>query len=105
MYKSTKYFTIGGAIVVTAAIAMTAVAVTPPETYQNVSTGKCLDSNTDGKVYTLGCNGGSFQKWTVIRTGSYIKFKNLATGKCLDSNTDGKVYTLACNGGNFQNWK
>jgi hypothetical protein len=33
------------------------------ETYQNLATGRCLDSNTSGSAYTLGCNGGSFQRW------------------------------------------
>jgi Ricin-type beta-trefoil lectin domain len=74
-------------------------------TLRDVATQFCLDSNTSGNAYTLGCNGGSFQKWTVInRSGSVVSLKNLATGLCLDSNTSGNAYTLGCNGGNFQNW-
>ena len=74
-------------------------------TYRNLATGYCLDSNAARAVYTLGCNGGSYQKWDVSGTDSATVFRNLATGFCLDSNTDGRVYTLRCNGGSFQKWR
>ena len=98
------------AVSVVATAVATFGAVSPaqaagPYTWRNVSTGFCLDSNTSGSAYTLGCNGGSFQKWTWTGGSSSVEHKNLATGKCLDSNTSGSVYTLACNGGNFQRWR
>ncbi len=32
-------------------------------TLKNLATGFCLDSNANKQVYTLGCNGGSYQRW------------------------------------------
>ena len=77
-----------------------------PRISRNVATGFCLDSDTNGSVYTLDCNRGNFQNWN--RTPPAAKeqqLRSVATGFCLDSNTDGEVYTLACNGGNFQRWR
>jgi serine/threonine-protein kinase len=85
--------------------ASTTAALSGTLILRDVSTGLCLDSNTSGHAYTLGCNGGSFQKWAVIRrSATVVNLRNLATGFCLDSNTAGDAYTLGCNGGNFQNW-
>jgi hypothetical protein len=76
-----------------------------PYWWRDVATQRCLDSNTSGSVYTLGCNGGSFQLWTWTGSSSSVEHRNFATGRCLDSNTSGSVYTLGCNGGNFQRWR
>jgi serine/threonine-protein kinase len=49
--------------------------------FVNVSTQFCLDSNGNGHVYTLGCNGGNHQNWTV----SGQRLINVSTGKCLSA--------------------
>jgi Ricin-type beta-trefoil lectin domain len=55
-------------------------------------------------VYTLDCNGGSFELWTNTPLGFGDQIRDLATGRCLDSNTAGNAYTLPCNLGAFQQW-
>jgi hypothetical protein len=72
---------------------------------QNLSTQFCLDSNATGNAYTLGCNGGRYQKWTVSDQGrNTAVLRDVATGKCLDSNATGNAYTLRCNRGEYQKW-
>jgi len=75
-----------------------------PWTWQNTATLRCLDSNSSGSVYTLGCNGGDFQLWTNTPLSFGDQIRDKATGRCLDSNTSGNAYTLSCNGGAFQQW-
>ncbi|MGH3693498.1 MAG: RICIN domain-containing protein [Pseudonocardiaceae bacterium] len=80
---------------------------TPPQepaTTKNIvdhKTGRCLDSNDNGNVYTLECNGGDYQKWY---SGGDGTIRDKKTGRCLDSNDNGNVYTLECNGGDYQKW-
>ena len=76
----------------------------PTQIFKNLATGFCLDSNSNGQVYTMQCNGGSYQKWINIGTPDTVIYKNLATGFCLDSNSNGQVYTMQCNGGSYQKW-
>jgi serine/threonine-protein kinase len=70
------------------------------------NTARCLDSNAQGSLYTLPCNGGPYQEWDVhpdAGTNSYTLIDHQA-GLCLDSNAAGNDYTHVCNGGPFQFW-
>ncbi|WP_050371392.1 RICIN domain-containing protein [Streptomyces acidiscabies] len=67
---------------------------------RNWETGRCLDSNGNGDVYTLPCQpGNAYQTWTVdlYRHSDYdeVTFRNNATGRCLYW-ADGSVRTAPC---------
>jgi hypothetical protein len=71
------------------------------------ATGRCLDSNAAGHVYTNPCDGNNKYQWWDVSTalpGRYV-LRNQATGRCLDSNTKGSVYTSPCDNNNtYENW-
>ncbi|RBQ18461.1 xylanase [Spongiactinospora rosea] len=97
-------------IPVGAILASTALIATPAHAelvtqIRSWKTGRCLDSNFKGEVYTQPCNAphtNRHQYW--IFTGGHLK--NDATGRCLDSNGDGRLYTLPCQWPNtWQDWE
>ncbi|MEV7386911.1 MULTISPECIES: RICIN domain-containing protein [unclassified Streptomyces] len=57
--------------------------------------GKCLDSNSNGDVYLLDCNGGNYQEWYEIHDSADADWilKDKATGLVLDTGGTGGVYT------------
>lgn len=78
------------------------------------ATGVCVDSNSRGDAYAIGCNGGTYQTWFVAGTGlrgcghygcgPFVVLRNDATDRVLDSNSAGAVYTNPSNGGSYQKW-
>ncbi|MEU9988944.1 RICIN domain-containing protein [Streptomyces sp. NPDC048045] len=73
-------------------------------TMKHHGTGKCLDSNANGDVYLLACNGGNYQKWYEINDSSGWRLKNKATGRVLGVAISGQVRTDSDAGAARQRW-
>ncbi|WP_432839800.1 RICIN domain-containing protein [Dactylosporangium sp. CA-092794] len=62
--------------------------------------GQCLDSNYNGEVYTLGCNGGQYQQWRFVHVDDGSGYpvwalKDQQTQRCLRA-TDSSLSTVSC---------
>jgi serine/threonine-protein kinase len=72
------------------------------------ATGRCLDSNTAGRVYTLPCQSGNGYQlwWQGAPFGNPTVVENEATGMCLATNRPGALYTTHCRSANgiSANW-
>jgi hypothetical protein len=69
-------------------------------TIQNQATGKYLDSDEQGNVFTSVRSDRDRQKWRFV--GKTII--NVATGRALESNALRSVFTRPMNGQASQNW-
>lgn len=73
-------------------------------TERNYATGRCLDANAAGQVYTSPCGPADnpFQHWAY--DGRHLVQQ--ATGRCLDSNFSSAVYTSPCGPADnpYQSW-
>ncbi|SHH89993.1 Cytolethal distending toxin A/C domain-containing protein [Streptomyces sp. 3214.6] len=72
---------------------------------RNWETGRCLDSNWEGQVYTNPCDqGNDYQTWTVVYKGhsafDEVQIVNKATQRCLYSNDNPALVlaTVPCEG-------
>ncbi|MHC5907718.1 RICIN domain-containing protein [Streptomyces sp. S6] len=83
------------------------MATTPASAYvgqnflRNWETGRCLDADNEGNIYTNPCQSGNgFQTWEPIylyNNGSdVVQVKNKGTGKCLHVNGNGALTTYWC---------
>ncbi|GGW32759.1 hypothetical protein GCM10010503_05820 [Streptomyces lucensis JCM 4490] len=63
----------------------------------------CLDSNADGKVYMLKCNGGAHQKWYEIKDTAGWRLQNKATKLTLGQH-ESVLYTGFDGGLKAQRW-
>jgi hypothetical protein len=69
-------------------------------TITDAATGRCLDSNYLGDIYTLPCNGGNYQRWNFIYNSSWGAYdiQDRQTGLCI-ATSGWYVWTEDCGGG------
>ncbi|GAQ50436.1 RICIN domain-containing protein [Streptomyces acidiscabies] len=83
------------------------MSTTPASAYvgenflRNWETGRCLDADNTGSIYTLPCQqGNAYQTWEPIyirhSTSDMVQVKNKATGRCLHVNGNGALTTYWC---------
>ncbi|WP_157876602.1 RICIN domain-containing protein [Streptomyces graminilatus] len=81
----------------------TASAYVGPNLLRNWETGRCLDSNSSGQVYTNPCQtGNDYQTWNMLfsRHDAYdiVEVQNKATGLCLRYDINRRMITANCLG-------
>lgn len=108
--NSKKKILLGAAGLVVAAAPLVAVpamqanASPATQTFQNASTGECLDDSDRG-VRTIACHGGPNQQWHVRTWNDGTReLTNAATGNCLDYSNRFGLRGYPCNESKFQSW-
>jgi hypothetical protein len=72
---------------------------------QNQATGRCLDSNASGQVYTSPCQapGNAYQDWNSPGfTSGWTTFSDVATGRLLYIDVNDSLFTAGAGGENDQ---
>jgi len=83
------------------------MATTPASAYvgenflRNWETGRCLDADNSGSIYTLPCqSGNAYQTWQPVylrhTSADEVQIRNKATGRCLHVNGNGALTTYWC---------
>jgi Ricin-type beta-trefoil lectin domain len=74
-----------------------ASAANGPDRFIDAESGLCLDGNSGGASYTLGClHPDGYQVWYGQDDSQGQRLISQNTGRCLDSNYAGAVYTSPC---------
>ncbi|MFI5987263.1 RICIN domain-containing protein [Streptomyces sp. NPDC051555] len=78
----------GAGVMLATGLATPAHAAGEATWYRNVQTGRCLDSNPSGKVYTSPCADkyNFYRQWQRTVVNGKIRLKNMATNRCLTLN-------------------
>jgi hypothetical protein len=72
--------------------------------FKDSATTLCLDGN-GASTYTMSCNGGGYQRWSLSWGGSGWIFKSQAASPAiLDCNAGGTPYFNTLNAGPYQQW-
>jgi Ricin-type beta-trefoil lectin domain len=104
-----RAFVMAGVLLISWAFAASPANAAPPNAgiIRNWATGRCLDSDHAGRIYTLPCNGGNYQKWRIEHYSlDQYRIKHDVTGRCLDGNNNRAVYMSPCQDPNaWQKWK
>ncbi|CAL9329817.1 RICIN domain-containing protein [Streptomyces sp. enrichment culture] len=93
---------VAAAVCTTVAMAPSAYAADPIFDYKNAvvneQTGRCLDSNSTGEVYTSPCGKANpYQQWIPSWDGAYAwQLKNVQTQMCLGGVSEAAVRTMPC---------
>ncbi|MEU8580267.1 RICIN domain-containing protein [Streptomyces abikoensis] len=96
---------VGAGLLLTVACATDATAAAPTSQYRSDGTGRCLDSDMAGYVYTKGCGRDNpFQHWYRYDSNGAVQLQNTKSGKCLAATSTTSVYAKNCDSNDDSQW-